>query len=127
MIPQGPQFHKPKSIIAASGILYATIVLVILGFLVGEFSAGLQGLITTMVTIGLLNIIMSQIGLGRKWARTVFLILVIIPVTRRTDTCPIFLPCEPGSGLPVCASDYFTGQGAGLFIQQRKQCLVQQL
>jgi len=64
--------------------------LVILGYLIGEFSAGLPGLITTMVTIGLLIIIMSQIGLGRKWARTVFLILVIIVLHAALTLVPFF-------------------------------------
>ena len=77
MIPQGPLFHKPKSAIAANGILYATILLVIPGYLIGEFSVGLPGLITTMVTIGLLMI-------------SVFLILVIILLHAALTLVPFF-------------------------------------
>jgi hypothetical protein len=84
MIPPGPLFRKPKSIIAAKNILYATILLVILSALLGEFSTNLhnlssrQGLVTTVITLGLLFIATHQIALGRKWARTLLLILIIM-------------------------------------------------
>jgi hypothetical protein len=84
MIPPGALFHKPKSIIAAKNILYACIFLAIVSSLVGEFSSGLlnytslQGLITSIVTFVVLFIIARNIGLGRKWARTLFLILFIL-------------------------------------------------
>ena len=74
MIPQGPLFHKPQSIIAAKNILYAAIFLGIFSSLIGEFSmnqhnySSLPGLVTTIVTFGLLFIAIRQIGLGRKWA-----------------------------------------------------------
>ncbi|MDP4250395.1 MAG: hypothetical protein Q8918_09845 [Bacteroidota bacterium] len=94
MIPQGPLFHKPKSIIAAKNILYATVFLGILSSLIGEFSAGLQtyttlqGLVTTILTLGLLIIAIRQIGLGRRWARTVLLVLIIIGLL----AAPIYVP-----------------------------------
>jgi hypothetical protein len=84
MNPEGPLFHKPNSIIAAKNILYATVFLDIISSSIGEFSAGMhnyssvQGLASTILSIGLLVIIIREIGLGHKWARTLFLILFIL-------------------------------------------------
>ena len=51
--------------------------------LIGEFSttlhnySNLQGLVTTLITLGFLFVAIRQISLGRKWARTVLLILIV--------------------------------------------------
>lgn len=94
MSPQGPLFHKPKSIIAAKNILYASVFLGILGSLIGEFSTDLQnysslrGLVITIGSLGLLLIAIRQLGLGRKWARTVLLILLLFGLL----SAPIYAP-----------------------------------
>jgi hypothetical protein len=86
MKPEGPLFHKPNSIVAAKNILYATIFLDIVSSLIGEFSAGMhnyssvRGLASTIVALALLLIIIREIGLGHKWARTLFLILFILGI-----------------------------------------------
>ncbi len=86
MKPEGPLFHKPKSIVAAKNILYATVFLDIISSLIGEFSAGMhnyssiRGLASTVISILLLLLIIREIGLGHKWARTLFLILFILAV-----------------------------------------------
>jgi hypothetical protein len=84
MKPEGPLFHKPKSIVAAKNILYATVFLTVVSSLIGEFSAGMhnyssiEGLVSTVLTIGLVVIVIREVGFGHKWARTLFLILFII-------------------------------------------------
>jgi hypothetical protein len=86
MKPEGPLFHKPNSIVAAKNILYATVFLDIISSLIGEFSAGMhnyssvQGLASTILSIGLIIVIIREIGFGHKWARTLFLILLILEV-----------------------------------------------
>jgi hypothetical protein len=86
MKPEGPLFHKPNSIVAAKNILYATIFLDIISSLIGEFSAGMhnyssiRGLASTIIALALLMIIIREIGLGHKWARTLFLILFILGI-----------------------------------------------
>jgi hypothetical protein len=84
MIPAGPLFHKPKSIIAARNILYASLFLGVLGLLIREFSTVLPDpspirmLIFNLVILLLLFIAIRYIGFGKKWARTLFLILFIV-------------------------------------------------
>jgi hypothetical protein len=84
MIPSGPLFHKPKSIIASRNILYATIFLYIIYCFMGEFNAGLHnfsgkaGIITTIIILIMLLLSTRQIGFGHKWARTLFLIFFIL-------------------------------------------------
>jgi hypothetical protein len=84
MIPSGPLFHKPKSIIASRNILYATIFLYIIYCLMGEFNSGLHnfsgnaGITTTITTLVILLLSTRQIGFGHKWARTLFLIFFIL-------------------------------------------------
>ena len=84
MNPEGPLFHKPNSIVAAKNILYAIVFLDIISSFIGEFSAGMhnyssiRGLASTVISLGLLIIIIREIGFGHKWARTLFLILFIL-------------------------------------------------
>ena len=86
MNPSDPIFHKPKSIIAAKNILYASIFLGIVISAISEMTNSFgsysttEGLIINLVTIVLLFILARMIGLGRKWARTVFLILFILGI-----------------------------------------------
>jgi hypothetical protein len=86
MNPTDPIFHKPKSIIAAKNLLYASIFLIIVNSGIGEMTNSfggysiIQGLIINLVTIVLLFILARMIGLGRSWARTVFLILFVLGI-----------------------------------------------
>jgi hypothetical protein len=86
MIPAGPLFHKPKSIIASRNILYASLFLNIIGFFLVQFALGLPGnpnpkvIISNGSIIILLYIAIRNIGFGKKWARTMFLVLFIMNV-----------------------------------------------
>jgi hypothetical protein len=81
-----PIFHKPKSIIAAKNILYATIFLGLINSLIDRWTnrssniSNTEGLIINLVTLLLMFFITVQIGLGKKWARTIFLILFILGI-----------------------------------------------
>ena len=87
-------FHKPKSIIAARNILYASLFLGVLGFLISEFSSIMPGrlnmhtLISNLTILLLLFIATYYIGFGKKWARTLFLALFII----NAGASPIYVP-----------------------------------
>ena len=94
MIPAGPLFHKPKSIIAARNILYASLFLGFLGLLIREYSIILpdplhiRTLIPNLIILLLLFIAVRYIGYGKKWARALFLILFIINVA----ASPFYVP-----------------------------------
>lgn len=83
MLPADPLFHKPKSIIAAKNILYATLFLGIINWAISQWatdlntSAPAQGIIILIVTLLITFILIKQVGFGRKWARVVLLILFI--------------------------------------------------
>jgi hypothetical protein len=84
MIPTGPLFHKPKSIIAARNILYSTLFLAIVAFLLVQFALNLPGYPNMKVILSngsliiLLYVAIRYIGYGKKWARTMFLVLFIL-------------------------------------------------
>jgi hypothetical protein len=86
MIPTGPLFHKPKSIIAARNILYSSLFLAILGIFLLQFVlnvAGYPNMKTLLVNGALLilfYIAITYIGFGKKWARTLLLVLFILNV-----------------------------------------------
>jgi hypothetical protein len=94
MIPEGPLFHKPKSIIAARNILYASLFLGVLGLLIREYSIILpdllhiRTLISNLIILLLLFIAVRYVGFGKKWARTLFLILFIINIA----ASPLYVP-----------------------------------
>jgi hypothetical protein len=83
---EGPLFHKPKSIIAAKNILYATVFLGLITLGINKLSYGSgnpadnRGLVIALVSFALILFLTRQIGLGQKWARTVFLILFILGI-----------------------------------------------
>jgi hypothetical protein len=83
MLPADPLFHKPKSIVAAKNILYATIFLGIINWAISQWatdlntSAPVQGIIILIVTLLITFILIKQVGFGRKWARVVLLVLFI--------------------------------------------------
>ena len=83
MLPANPLFNKPKSIIAAKNILYATMFLGIINWTITQWmtdlhsSAPVEGVIILIVTLLVIFILIKQIGFGRKWARIVLLVLFI--------------------------------------------------
>ncbi len=94
MIPAGPLFHKPKSIIAVRNILYASLFLGVIGFLIRAFVTilpeplNIRIFISNLIILLLLFIAIRYIGFGKKWARNIFLILFII----NAGASPIYLP-----------------------------------
>ena len=94
MIPVGPLFHKPKSIIAARNILYASLFLAFISFIILEFGLNLPGhpnmktLVSNGVLLVLLYVAIRYVGFGKKWARTLFLVLFILNVA----ASPIYVP-----------------------------------
>ncbi len=89
MIPSDPVFHKPKDIIAAKNIIYATMFLALIGGVIVKMSGDLAdqtnpekgmiaGAVTVIIGLLILFILARQIGLGRKWARTVYLAVIIL-------------------------------------------------
>jgi hypothetical protein len=86
MIPSDPLFHKPKAIIAAKNILFATIFLGFIDWIVDRLNRGLpyrpnvNGMIITLLTMIVIFVLAKQIGLGRIWARTVYLILFVVSI-----------------------------------------------
>jgi hypothetical protein len=103
MIPSGPLFHKPKSIIASRNILYATIFLYIIYCFMGEFNSGLHnfsdkaGITATITTLIILLLCVRQIGFGHKWARILFLVFFVLQAL----AMPRYLPFIFNSSLAL--------------------------
>lgn len=82
----GALFHKPASIIAAKNIVYAVIFLGILNTLLNRLTGdpssfwGTRELFIAGFIFIVLFLLSHQIGLGRKWARTVLLILFVLSI-----------------------------------------------
>jgi hypothetical protein len=83
-IPPSPLFHKPASIVAAKNILYAGLFLTILNWALGRWTttiydaAPAQSIVILVMTIGITFALIKFIGLGRKWARVVLLVLFLL-------------------------------------------------
>jgi hypothetical protein len=83
VIPIDPLFHKPKSIIAAKNILYASIFLGIIIIAINEMTTGFrnysntQVLVTCFLILAMIFLLTKLIGAGKKWARVAFLVLFI--------------------------------------------------
>ena len=86
MIPEGPLFHKPKSIIAARNILYTALFLEALVFILQQVigdtpaHADIRVLFSNGILLLLLYIAIRYIGFGKKWARILFLVLFVMLV-----------------------------------------------
>jgi len=84
MLPKGPLFHKPASIIAAMNILYATLFLGIVNWAIGQWGTGVhpasraQAVVVLLVTIIIIFGLIKMIGLGKKWARVLLLVLFVL-------------------------------------------------
>jgi hypothetical protein len=86
MLPEGPLFHKPLSIIAAMNILYATLFLCIINWAIGKWgtnpppSSPVEEAVVALVTLGIFFSLIKLIGLGKKWARVVLLVLFVLDI-----------------------------------------------
>jgi hypothetical protein len=84
MLPEGPLFHKPSSIIAAMNILYATLFLGIINWAIGQWGTNVhpgstaEAVIVLVITLGIIFSLIKMIGLGKKWARVVLLVLFVL-------------------------------------------------
>ena len=84
MLPEGPLFHKPSSIIAAINILYASLFLCVINWVIGQWGTGVHTALTVQAVLGLLVTmviifgLIKMIGLGKKWARVVLLVLFVL-------------------------------------------------
>jgi hypothetical protein len=84
MIPPGPLFHKPSSIVAAMNILYATLFLGVINWAVGQWGTTVHpvsltgGVVILLVTLALVFGLIKMIGQGKKWARVVLLVLFVL-------------------------------------------------
>lgn len=84
MVPEGPLFHKPSSIIAAMNILYATLFLEIINWAIGRWgtnpppSSPIEEAVVLLITLVIIFGLIKMIGLGKKWARVVLLVLFIL-------------------------------------------------
>jgi hypothetical protein len=83
MLPPGPLFHKPKSIIAAINILYATLFLGVIKWVIARLTTDqpilspVMGIVVVVLTVLIYFFLIRQVGAGRKWARIVLLILFL--------------------------------------------------
>ena len=86
MIPVGPAFHKPKSIIAAKNILYAALFIGCLLVIVHDFTLGISNvggvpaIALTILGFAIIIFLIKTMDLCKKWARTVLLVLYCIMV-----------------------------------------------
>ncbi len=86
MLPEGPLFHKPSSIIAAMNILYATLFLGIINWAIGQWgtnpppSSPVEEAVVALVMLGIIFSLIKLIGLGKKWARVVLLVLLVLDI-----------------------------------------------
>ena len=84
MLPEGPLFHKPSSIIAAINILYATLFLGIINWAIGEWATDVhptsraEAVSVLIITLVIIFGLIKMIGLGKKWARVVLLVLFVL-------------------------------------------------
>jgi hypothetical protein len=83
-LPPSPLFHKPASIVAAKNILYANLFLGIFTWAIGRWTttiyalAPIESIVILLVTVGIILGLIKCIGLGRKWARVVLLVLFLL-------------------------------------------------
>ncbi len=83
-VSPGPLFHKPQSIVAAKNILYAVLFLTLINWAIGQWTTDLhrlapvQSIVIVVVTVAIIFALIKSIGLGKKWARVVLLVLFII-------------------------------------------------
>jgi hypothetical protein len=87
-LPADPLFHKPPSIIAAKRILYAGVFMAMINWALRNFVVAVRldtdsmvgSAIIFVLTMGLILWLIRSIGLAKKWARVVLLVLYILGV-----------------------------------------------
>jgi hypothetical protein len=86
MLPVGPEFHKPKSIIAAKNLLYAALFIGCLAVIARDFilgitnNGGILGIALTILGFVVIIFLIKTMDLCKKWARTVLLVLYCIMI-----------------------------------------------
>jgi hypothetical protein len=104
MIPAGPLFHKPKSVIAARNILYATLFLSLVSYILLHFvlqpsgHLNIRAAISSGVLLILLYIAIHSIGFGKKWALYLFVVLFIINIGASWIYAPFLFRTSPVLG-----------------------------
>jgi hypothetical protein len=79
----GPLFHKPKSIIAARNLFYASLFLGAVGAALYYFTPGIKHslpileIVILILGLAVIIFLIRQVGLRKKWARTILLLIVI--------------------------------------------------
>ena len=80
MTPEGQIFHKPKSYIAAKNLLYASIFLSVINFIIYNIKLAIRpnflflGWAVAAAGFIVMIILVKQMGLYKKWSRTVLLV-----------------------------------------------------
>jgi hypothetical protein len=89
MIPEGPAFHKPKSIVAAKNLFFAAIFMGCLTVGVRDSALGISnnggipGIALTILGFLIMILLIKAMIQCKKWARTALLVLcllLIIPI-----------------------------------------------
>jgi len=81
-----PLLQKPKSIVIARTMLYVLLLIIFISSLISEFVeneqtySSIKGLTATILTLAFVVFIIVQIGLRKKWARALNLILFILGI-----------------------------------------------
>jgi hypothetical protein len=82
MQPSDPIFHKPKSIIAAKNLLYASLFIGFISVIMRNISLGLSNngrffaLPLTIIGFCLMLFLIKEVGLRKNWARIILLVFV---------------------------------------------------
>ena len=107
MTPAGPLFHKPKSILAARNILFASLFLGILVFILRHFILPHPGQLNMLTLLSdgalllLLYVAIHFIGFGKKWARLLFLVLFIVNLITSAIYIPFILKANIALGFLI--------------------------
>ncbi len=123
MIPAGPLFHKPKSIIAARNILYTALFLEALVFIFQQVirdtpaHADIRVVFSNGIMLVLMYIAIRYIGFGKKWARILFSGTFCYDCSRFGDFCASSFQNKPCIGLSIHSPDAFAGSRTCFSVQ----------
>ena len=93
MIPPGPLFHKPSSVIAARNILFATLAIYVVFYILAQWvfepsgQLNIRTATSNAVLLILLYVAVHFIGFGKNWARILFTVLFGLQVV----TAPFYV------------------------------------
>jgi hypothetical protein len=126
MIPAGPAFHKPKSFIAAKNLLYASIFVAVISISIRDFAfgiaenGGMMALFLTAAGYIIIFLLIKQMSLCKKWARTTLLILYVFMMLSFTYAL------KPGSGVGLLEGTLLAFQAVlqiiALIFLYREEC-----